>query len=84
MKIELVNRMENRFHDLFDILEDPKNQNKTIKVTFDTKNEMESFRTGFYSHTRKAKIKVKTWIEGLTLFINKKWEVEDSTNIESE
>jgi len=76
MKIELIDRLENKYQDIFDILEESANHNKTVKVTFDTKKELQSFRTGLYSHLKKTRIKTKTWVEGLSIFINKKLEVE--------
>ena len=73
MKIELIDRIENKYADVLDILQESGNS-KTIKITFETRKELDSFRTGLYNHLKKTKIRIKSWVEGLSLFINKKLE----------
>ncbi|MBN8545807.1 MAG: hypothetical protein J0L60_06705 [Ignavibacteria bacterium] len=75
MKIELIDRLENKYAEILEILEES-GYDKTIKITFETKKELQSFRTGFYGQLKRTNIKIKSWVDGLSLFINKKLEVE--------
>lgn len=42
----------------------------------ETKKDLLSFRTGFYGHLKRTNMRIKSWVEGLSLFINKKLEIK--------
>lgn len=75
MKIELIDRIENKYTDLIEILEES-GYDKTVKITFETKKDLLSFRAGFYGHLKRTNMRIKSWVEGLSLFINKKLEIK--------
>ena len=73
MKIELVDKIESKFYPVTKELETLNKRNKTLKLTFETKKDLHSFRSGLGIHLSKNKspYKLRFWTEGeLNLFIN--------------
>mgnify|MGYP003613625671 CR=1 FL=1 len=73
MKIELVDKIESKFYPVTKELETLNQRNKTLKLTFGTKKDLHSFRSGLgiYLSKNKSPYKLRFWTEGgLNLFIN--------------
>jgi hypothetical protein len=85
MKIELVDKIESKFYPVTKEFETLKQKNKTLKLTFETKKDLHSFRSGLGIYLKKSKspYKIKVWTEeGLNMFINiiSNEEVQNETN----
>ena len=73
MKIELVDKIESKFYPVIKEMQTLNERNKTLKLTFETRKDLHSYRSGLAIQLKKSKspFKFKAWTEDdLTLFIN--------------